>query len=131
MPEINPSEEIHNLEMLTKLNTESLGEDIKCSYFHPSEENKVLTVVDGNFAVWDIKEAGKICEASKIRTIFKIWTLIKLLFSLCLREPSMAKVNQNFQQQSGTHTKARVIWQQQMILSLEGGTHGQAKRLGQ
>jgi hypothetical protein len=65
MSEINPSEEIHSLEMLTKLNTESLGEDIKCSHFHPSEENKVLTVIDGNFAVWDIQEAGLMCEVSK------------------------------------------------------------------
>lgn len=69
MPEINPAEEVHNLEMLTTLNTESLGDDIKCTYFHPSEENKVLTVVDGNFAIWDIKEAGQICEASKIHSL--------------------------------------------------------------
>jgi hypothetical protein len=82
MPEINPSEEIHGLEMLTKLNTESLGEDIKCSHFHPSEENKVLTVIDGNFAVWDIKEAGLICEVCKSKLSLKFIHKIEF-FSLC------------------------------------------------
>jgi len=64
--EINPSEEIHNLEFLTRLNTESLGDDIKCSFFHPTEENKILSVIDGSYVVWDIKEAGQLCEVIEL-----------------------------------------------------------------
>ncbi|XP_059473625.1 EARP-interacting protein homolog [Neocloeon triangulifer] len=62
--EASSSSEICSLNLLTKLNTAPLGEDIKCTYFHPTEENKLLTVVDGNFAIWDLNTAGKTCDAA-------------------------------------------------------------------
>ncbi|CAB3365655.1 Hypothetical predicted protein [Cloeon dipterum] len=62
--EMNPTTEIRNLKLLTKLNTSSMGDDIKCTHFHPTEENKLLTVVDGTFAIWDLNAAGGSCDAT-------------------------------------------------------------------
>lgn len=58
LPENENPEEIENLEIVTVFDTSSYGTDIKTTEFHPSEENKAVSVTDTNIVLWDISESN-------------------------------------------------------------------------
>ncbi|PSN32600.1 Protein TSSC1 [Blattella germanica] len=46
--------ELEALELICQLDTESYGQDVKITCFHPTEGSKAATVVDNKFLIWDL-----------------------------------------------------------------------------
>lgn len=55
------------LELKVRLPTEEFGNDIKQTWFHPTDSSKVLGVVDNFYLVWDVSEGGvKVSTSGKL-----------------------------------------------------------------
>nr|CAH7754925.1 unnamed protein product [Callosobruchus chinensis] len=60
IPETENPDTTENLDVVNTLDTSSFGNDVKTTEFHPTEENKSVTVTDSHVVLWDISEsAGK------------------------------------------------------------------------
>lgn len=60
------TEEIPELELQCRLDSESFGDNVKCTFFHPNEGNQLLTVVDKHYLIWDIATGGTTCQVINI-----------------------------------------------------------------
>lgn len=54
------------LEVKARLPTEEFGNDIKHTWFHPTDANKMLSIVDNFYIVWDIGESVKASTSGKL-----------------------------------------------------------------
>ncbi|CAG9813572.1 unnamed protein product [Phaedon cochleariae] len=54
LPEIESSDTIENLEIVTKLDTSIFGSDVKTTDFHPTETNTAVSLTDTQLILWDI-----------------------------------------------------------------------------
>ncbi|CAH0550838.1 unnamed protein product [Brassicogethes aeneus] len=60
LPEEKNPDSIDNLEVVTKLDTENFGIEVKTTEFHPTDPNRAMTVTENNLVLWDIsEESGK------------------------------------------------------------------------
>lgn len=46
--------DLTSLELVCQLDTESHGQDVKVTCFHPSDGSKAASVVDNKFIIWDL-----------------------------------------------------------------------------
>jgi hypothetical protein len=46
--------DLPTLELLCQLDTESCGQDVKVTCFHPTDGSKVASIVDNKFVIWDL-----------------------------------------------------------------------------
>ncbi|XP_071447895.1 EARP-interacting protein homolog [Hetaerina americana] len=53
------------LDQLSLLETNEYGKDVLCTVFHPTEGNRVVSVVDNHFILWDLGEG---CSSAKAIT---------------------------------------------------------------
>ncbi|XP_057660927.1 EARP-interacting protein homolog [Diorhabda carinulata] len=64
LPEIENHDTIENLEIVTKLDSTSLGNDIRTTEFHPTIANSAVTLTDTHVVLWDISETeGKLVSS--------------------------------------------------------------------
>lgn len=54
LPLTENSDNIEDLEIVTKFETSDRGSDIKTTEFHPTDEHKAVTVTDNHVVFWDI-----------------------------------------------------------------------------
>lgn len=54
LPATENSDNIENLEIITKFDTSNYGSDIKTTEFHPTDEHKAVSVTDNQVVYWDI-----------------------------------------------------------------------------
>ena len=58
-PESNEdSNEIQQLEKLADIDTTPYGNDVKVIAYHPTDEDKAVSVVDNKFVLWDLNGAN-------------------------------------------------------------------------
>lgn len=60
LPAAENSDNIENLEIVTKFDTSNYGSDIKTTEFHPTDEHKAVSVTDNQMVYWDI--SGEIAQ---------------------------------------------------------------------
>lgn len=58
LPETENPNEIENLEVLTKFDTEKYGIEIKTSEFHPNDATKIMSVVENQLVLWDVSDVN-------------------------------------------------------------------------
>lgn len=56
LPSVENTDCIEDLEVVTSFDTSNFGNDVKTTEFHPTEENKAVTVTDNHVVLWDITE---------------------------------------------------------------------------
>lgn len=54
LPSTENSDNIENLEVVTKFDTTNYGTDVKTTEFHPTDEQKGVSVTDNQVVFWDI-----------------------------------------------------------------------------
>lgn len=56
LPETENPNEIENLQVVTKFDTQKCGYEIKTSEFHPNDANKMMSVMENQIVLWDISD---------------------------------------------------------------------------
>ncbi|KAG8224969.1 hypothetical protein J437_LFUL009703 [Ladona fulva] len=75
-----------SLDHLSLLDTSEYGKDVLCTVFHPTEGNRVVSVVDNQFILWDLGEgyASAKVETTKLmnftRNIIAAITNLRIMF---------------------------------------------------
>lgn len=57
LPETENPDAIDDLEVVTNFDTSSYGTDLKTTEFHPSENNKAVSLTDTHVVLWDISDS--------------------------------------------------------------------------
>lgn len=59
---------ILQLNKLTDIDTTPYGTDLKTIAYHPTDNKKVVSVVDNNFVLWDLANGGSQVSRSSVYT---------------------------------------------------------------
>lgn len=58
IPEESDPDQIGNLDVVVDFPSELLDGDVRTTEFHPTDENKCITVSDNNISLWDVSESN-------------------------------------------------------------------------